>query len=230
MLRRCGALAAAVVTLLLGCSGKPPAIARSYARVIYVDDVLHDAKSETLGVYLVASDPDGIENLSAFYVIDDDAELFWKVDKTAWESSTAEGESWIGASTLSMPGDSPLPSGVYRVVLQNVGGDTVEDTVTVPVRTVSALQASYPAATVQDGQIEIKGSAASYEVWTYAANNAFVASFPVQGSSPRLAVQTVASASPLLAASFTFRVFSWDERGGYGVLAGPYPSGALSGK
>ena len=151
MLQRYGALAAAVVTLLLGCSGKPPVIARSYARVIYVDDVSHDAKSETLGVYLVASDPDGMENLSAFYVIDDDAELFWKVDKTAWESSTAEGESWIGASTLSMPGDSPLPSGVYRVVLQNVGGDTVEDTITVPERSVSALQASYPTVTVQDG-------------------------------------------------------------------------------
>ena len=53
--------------------------------------------SETLGVFLVASDPDGIENLSAFYVINDDAELFWKVDRTLWVSSMAEGESWIGS-------------------------------------------------------------------------------------------------------------------------------------
>jgi hypothetical protein len=217
----------AAALLLAGCSGKPPVIARSYARVIYVNDVTRAQKSETLGVYLVASDPDGMENLSAFYVINDDAELFWKVDKTQWSSSTAEGESWIGASTLSMPGDSPLPAGQYRVVLQNVGGDTVEDTVTVPTRAASALQASYPSASAQDGEIAITGSAASYEIWVYSANGVFVAAFPVAGTSPRLPITTVTSSAAALAGGFTFRVFSWDERAGYGVLSGPYLTGSL---
>jgi hypothetical protein len=225
---RWGALAACVALLLVSCSGKPPVIARSFARVIYVYDVAHNTKSETLGVYLVASDPDGMENLSAFYVINDDAELFWKVDKTAWVSSTAEGESWIGASTLSMPTGSPLPAGVYRVVLQNVGGDTVEDTVTVAKRAVGATEASFPSAIVQDGEILIKGTAASYEVWAYAPNGGYAASLPVTGASPRIPVKTVASAFPSIANGFTFRVFAWDEKAGFGALAGPYSSGALS--
>jgi len=219
---------AAALALLAGCSGKPPAIARSYARVIYVNDVARGLKSETLGVYLVASNPDGMENLSAFYVINDDAELFWKVDKTAWATSIAEGESWIGASTLSMPGDSPLPPGQYRVVLQNLGGDTVEDTVTVPARTVSAGSASYPTASVQQGDIVITGAAASYEVWVYDGTGAFISSFPVTGPTPRLPVKTVTSSAATLAGGFTYRVFSWDERAGYGVLNGPYPTGSLS--
>jgi hypothetical protein len=173
---------------------------------------------------MVASDPDGMENLSAFYVIADDAELFWKVDKTAWATSMAEGESWIGASTLSMPDDAALPPGQYRVVLENVGGDTVEDTVSVPKRTLNARQAVYPTATVKAGQISITGKAASYEIWVYGVHDTYVASFPVTAASPHLSLQTVAAASPLLRDGFTFRVFAWDESAGYGVLAGPYSS------
>ncbi len=45
---------------LPGCAGKPPAISRVFARVIYVHDTDSGKNSETLGVFLVASDPDGI--------------------------------------------------------------------------------------------------------------------------------------------------------------------------
>jgi len=217
----------AATVILAGCSGKPPAIARSYARVIYVHDVVHDTSSETLGVYMVATDPDGMENLTAFYVINDDSQLFWKVDKSDWVTSMAEGESWIGASTLSMPDDASLPPGEYRVVLQNVGGDTVEDTVTVPKRALGAAQASYPTATVKDNEITIKGTAASYEIWAYGAHDMYVASFPVTGASPHIPLKEVAAASPVLKDGFTFRVFSWDESAGFGVLAGPFSSGGL---
>ena len=82
--------------------------ARALARLRAASSTSHDpttgANAETLGVFLVASDPDGMENLSAFYVINDDAELFWKVDSATWVTSTAEGETWIGTSSLAMPG------------------------------------------------------------------------------------------------------------------------------
>ncbi len=93
----------------LGCSGKPPVLSRVFGRVIYVHDAATNTNRETLGVYLVASDPDGMENLSAFYVINDDAQLFWKVDSGAWVISTAEGETWIGTTSLAMPGSAASP-------------------------------------------------------------------------------------------------------------------------
>jgi hypothetical protein len=122
---RAVAAALGALIVLAGCTGKPPTISRVFARAIYVHDTASGRNSETLGVFLVANDPEGLENLGAFYVINDDAELFWKVESGAWATSTAEGEKWIGSTSLFMPGSARLPAGPYRVVLQDVGGDIV---------------------------------------------------------------------------------------------------------
>ncbi len=194
-------LAAALVAaaLLAGCSSKPPLISRVFARIIYVNDMKTGTRTETLGVFLVASDPDGMENLNAFYVIDDDAELFWKVDHTAWSSTVAEGETWIGASSLVMPAHAPFPSGTYRVVLQSVGGDTVEDTVTVPDRTATPAAAKYPSAVVEGGTIKVGGTSGTSEVWVYGSDGSLAGAFPLQGKAPTLSVAAVRSTSPGLA-------------------------------
>jgi hypothetical protein len=211
--------------LLSGCTSKPPVISRVMGRIVYVNDLKTGTRSETLGVFMVASDPDGMENLDSFYVIDDDAQLFWKVDHAAWTSSVAEGETWIGVSSLAMPRAVPFPAGTYRVVLESVGGDTVEDTVTIPDRARTPADASYPSATVSGGAIHIKGSAATYEVWVYGSDGALAGVFPVDGKTPTVQVASIVSSSPALAGGFTFRVFSWDQQAGYGVLAGPWASG-----
>jgi hypothetical protein len=216
--------------VLSGCSGKPPVLSRVFARVIYVKDADAGVNRETLGVFLVASDADGMENLSAFYVINDDAELFWKVDSSSWVTSTAEGETWIGSNGISMPGTAPLPTGTYRVVLQDVGGETVEDTFAVPTRTHSAADAAYPTARLSNGKIRISGTAASAEVWAYGKDGKFAASLQVTGASPLVDVATIAALSPALAGGFSFRVFSWDERAGYGVLSETFPAGSLPGR
>ncbi len=221
------ALGAIVLVLWTGCSGKPPEISRVFARVIYSNDPATKANVEKLGVFLVASDADGMENLSSFYVINDDAELFWKVDNASWISSTAEGETWIGTTSLSMPDGGPIPAGTYRVVLQDVGGETVENTITVPERATPAANAKLPSASVQDGLITVSGAATGFDVWVYRKDGSYVASFPVAKPSRTLAVHVVTDSSPSLVEGFSFRIFSWDERAGYGVLSGAYTAGAL---
>jgi hypothetical protein len=215
-------LCAAIV--MASCTGEPPVISRVYGRVLYELDPATGAAAETLGVFIVASDPDGVENLGAFYVINDDAELFWKVASGSWLSATAEGESWIGSTSLSMPEGAPLPAGQYRVVLQSLGGDTVEDTLSVPERARSALTAQYPTAAVADGAITVSNAPMDCELWTYTKDGRYISSFPLTGKTKRIAVQMVAGSSPALAAGFTFRVFTWHEKEGYATLCGPYAS------
>ncbi len=210
--------------LLAGCSSKPPEISRVYARVIYSEDS-QGAKTESLGVFLVANDPDGIENLSSFYVINDDAELFWKVESASWIATAAEGENWIGTNSLAMAGSSPLPPGQYRVVLQNAGGDTAEDAFTVPARRVSAADATYPSATISGDTIKVSSAYESYEVWAYGKDGRFIANFPAGGKLPPVRLSLVVTSSPALAAGFTYRVFAWDEQGGFGVLSRPFQAG-----
>ena len=219
--------AAAVLLVLAGCAGKPPSISRVFARAIYVHDTAAGTNSETLGVFLVASDPDGIENLSSFYVINDDAELFWKVESGAWATSTAEGENWIGSATLSMPGGTSLPAGRYRVVLQDASGDTVEDAVTIPARSVEAADAKYPTSLAAGGVIKVSGPYPAFEVWTYSTDGRFVAAFPAGGKLPPLEIRNILSSSPALSVGFSYRVFAWDEKGGYGVSSDPFASRSL---
>ncbi len=226
-----GVIAGALLTclaVLAGCSGKPPELSRVYGRVIYTHDPATGVNAETLGVFLVASDPDGMENLSAFYVINDDAELFWKVDSTAWVSAVAEGENWIGSTSIAMPGTTPFPSGDYRVVLQNSGGDTVEDTLTVPARTTFAANAKYPTARVENGLINVTGAGKNAEIWVYGNDGKFMAAYPLGASNAPLAVSSIAASSPAFAGGFQFRVFVWNADAGYGVLSGPYPSAPVA--
>jgi hypothetical protein len=213
-----------LLPLLIGCSDEQPVLSRVYGRVIYELDPSNGACAETLGVFLVASDPDGMEDLGAFYVINDGSELFWKVDSDTWITASAEGESWIGATSLTMPDEASLPSGEYRVVLQSVSGDTVEDTLAIPERTASALTAQYPTATVADGSITVANAPADCEVWTYGRDGKYVSAFPLTGKTKHLSVQNVSGSSPALANGFTFRVYTWNEKGGYATLCGPYAS------
>jgi len=221
---RIRAAAALILLLLAGCSGKPPVLSRVLGRVIYVHDVTANRNSETLGVYLVASDPDGMESLSAFYVINDDAQLFWKVERAAWTSATAEGEQWVGASSLSMPGDNPVPAGEYRVVLQANDGATVEETFTVPERDVTPATAKFPAASVDAGRIKVTGAGGPYEVWVYGKDGKFAGAFPSTGPGSQVTVDSIKASSAALASGFTFRVYVWNAQAGYGVLAGPWAS------
>jgi hypothetical protein len=221
--------AACIAAILAGCSEEPPVLSRVYGRVIYNHDPTTGDSAETLGVFLVANDPDGMEDLSAFYVISDDAELFWKVDSASWISANAEGESWIGSTSISMPGSTPLPAGEYRVLLQSVSGDTVEQTMTVPLRTVSAAEASYPTVTVEGDTITISNAPSGCEIWLYGKSGAFSSIYPVNARIREVSLKSLAASAPQLDAGFTFRLFVWNDQAGYGMLCGPYSSSGLSG-
>ena len=225
MKTRAWSVLAAALLVIAGCSGKPPVLSRVFGRVIYVHDSTTNTNTETLGVYLVASDPDGMENLSSFYVINDDAQLFWKVNSDTWVTSTAEGESWIGTTSLAMPGSMPVPAGQYRVVLQAKGSATVEQTLTIPPRTVTAAEARYPSAVVENGFIKVSGAPSGFEIWVYGKDGKFAGTFSPTDASRALSVQSLAASSPSLTDGFTFRIFAWNASAGYGVLSGSYTAG-----
>ena len=219
------AIASLTVSLLIGCAGKPPEIARVYSRIVYQHS--EGGPVASLSVFLVASDPDGMEDLSAFYIINDEAELFWKVDSTGWVKATADGETWIGTNSLTMPAGAPVPGGQYRAVLEDAAGETTEMSFTVPAPANPPGQAIYPMASVAGNAIQVSGPFPSYELWTYGPDGSFVASFTIADPSKPLDIQRMISTNPVLAQGFTFRAYAYNEKGGYGVLSDPGKSGTL---
>jgi hypothetical protein len=213
------ALAIALAGALAGCTGEPPVISRVFAQTVFVRDVERNVTWARLGVFLVASDPDGQDDLSAFYVINDAAELYWKVESGAWVAATAEGESWVGSNTLAMPGADPPPAGDYRVVLQDQGGDTVEDTFTIP-----ALEppdeTAWPSASLEDDAITVTNPRQITQAWFYAPDGQLALTLPVPADTGRLA--GVSTAVPGFASGATFWIYGYDRAKLGGLLIGPY--------
>lgn len=218
--RPAAAIAAlALAGLLAGCTGEPPAIARVFAQPVFVRDLERQLTWARLGVFLVATDPDGQDDLSAFYVINDEAELFWKVESGAWVTATAEGESWIGSNALAMPGSDPPPAGEYRVVLQDQGGETVEDVFTIA--SLSAPEESaWPSASFEDDTIAVANRPQIAQAWFYAPDGTLIATQPVPADTGRL--DGVHASVPGLAPGSTFWIYGYDRAKRRGLMIGPY--------
>jgi hypothetical protein len=215
------ALAAAGLGGLAGCTGEPPVISRVFAQPVFVRDVERNVTWARLGVFLVAADPDGQDDLCAFYVINDEAELYWKVESGAWVTAVAEGETWIGSNTLALPGSDPPPAGEYRVVLQDQGGETVEDTFTLA-RVEMPEQSAWPSAALEDDTIRVINRQEITQVWFYSRDGKVESTLPVPAGADRLA--GVRASVPGFAAGSTFWIYGYDRSKLRGLLVGPYRS------
>jgi hypothetical protein len=213
------AIALAAASILAGCTGEPPVISRVFAQPVFVRDLEQNVTWARLGVFLVATDPDGQEDLSAFYVINDEAELFWKVEASAWVAVTAEGESWVGSNTLAMPGADPPPAGDYRVVLQDQGGETVEDTFTIP-PLETPEDSAWPSASLEDDTITVTNPPEVTQAWFYSQDGKLVLTLPVPADTGRLS--GVRASVPGFASGSTFWIYGYDRTKLRGLLVGPF--------
>ena len=218
-----GALFAALASIagLAGCTGEPPVISRVFAQPIFVRDLERKVAYGRLGVFLVATDPDGQEDLSAFYVINDEAELFWKVEAASWVTSTAEGESWIGSNAIAMPDASAPPEGDYRVVLQDQGGDTVEQTFALPSLPLPEEE-GWPSATIGEEAISVANPQEVTEAWFYARDGKFQVALAVPKETNSLALARVREAAPGFGTGSIVWIYGYDRSKLRGLLVGPY--------
>ena len=230
--------AALSASLLAGCAGKPPVISRVFAQPILVRDLRGGDLSEKLSVFIVASDPDGMEDLEAFYIINDQAELFWKVEKAAWMELKAEGESWIGTNALAVPAYEPLPAGEFRIVMQDTAGETAEQSFVLPEKRPSAADASYPSLSAKDGVISVRSSFPNPQIWVYDASGKFMFSLnagaggaaPEGGAAATIEVARIVATLPNPSQAFALWVYAREAAGTYAVMCGPYASETLSPK
>ncbi len=213
------ALAAGGLCGLAGCTGKPPVISRVFAQPVFVRDVERNVTWARLGVFLVATDSDGQDDLSAFYVINDEAELFWKVESDAWVTAVAESETWIGSNTLALPGADPPPAGEYRVVLQDQGGETVEDTFTLA-RIEMPQQSAWPSAALEDDTIRVVNRQEITQIWFYSRDGKVASTLPVPEGTDR--ITGVRALVPGFASGSTFWIYGYDRSKLRGLLVGPY--------
>ena len=131
-LKACRVVVTAALCLLalvvsVSCSGHPPELAAvEYRLSLRPLDDKGNRVSEQLSVFAAARDEDGFKDLAALHVLHDGAEYLWSSGPESWTRREQGKETWIGVTGLSAPDGGPLPRGLYRIVLEDLGGDSDE--------------------------------------------------------------------------------------------------------
>ena len=106
-----------LVILISACSSAEPELAFASMRLVYMRE--GGAVVERLSFFAMASDADGVENLSELRLHHELEGLTWTMTEDDWVEATQDEKTWIGSRAIAMPDGDPLPRGLYRAVLVN---------------------------------------------------------------------------------------------------------------
>ncbi len=135
--------------VIVSCSGEPPRISRiSWNRIVGISG--NRAVSEGLSFFADVEDDDGKGDIESVYIINDSFEVFWKLTPETWSEKTVDSRLWIGSNAVRMPGGARLPSGTYRIVVIDKGGDRDEKEIFLPPLAVSE---QLPSLEIVDGSV-----------------------------------------------------------------------------
>ena len=213
-------LSVVLALTFLSCTGEPPEIVRVFWQLNIFEDREQDLSYQTLSLFVKPNDPDGFEDIEDVYLINDEQELFWRLDAESWAQSGSDQEIWIGSNSLKMPDGASFPAGEYRILLRDIGGDSAEQTIRLELLSLKEARRYLPKVTVGSGEILVAGENTSYQLWLYDADRRYVNSFPASNGS--VALDTITKSQPPLQGGFSFKVYSFVENRNLGVTSGPY--------
>jgi hypothetical protein len=124
-------LASLFLVAVFSCSGKPPSLAN--LKWYIVDRPLDQKKEpgQSMSLFAAVQDPDGIDDIEEFYLINDSSRLYWKLTSDTWEKKEQDGNRWIGSNGFTLPSGGIFPDGSYRVLIVDSGGDSAERVISV---------------------------------------------------------------------------------------------------
>jgi hypothetical protein len=170
-----------------------------------VRDPVDETVEGRLRLFVRATDPDGDDDFSALFLIHDGAELYWTLQRSQWTRSETQGETWFGSYALRLPEGVAIPSGSYRVLLQDVSGEVSEvDRWIDPPKPDSLSFPSSP-----PGRLPVLSP--GDEIWAYAIDGTFL------GRRSREALEPV-----FWNGVSSYFLYRFDERNTVDLLTGPY--------
>jgi hypothetical protein len=193
---------------------------RVFWQLNMVEDLEQDLTYQSLSLFVKPNDPDGFEDIEDLYLINDQQELFWRLDGERWAQSGTDEEIWIGSNSLKMPDGAAFPAGEYRILLRDVGGDSAEQTIRL--QTISSKEASryLPKVSVAGGEIRVAGEAGSYQLSVTDGSGRYIASYPI--AEKPLTLAAITNSQPALREGFSFKVHGVVGTRNLGVTSGPY--------
>ena len=211
---------AGLLCLLAACEVAAPEAHELFWKRVMFADLRQGRTYETLTLFARVSDADGLDDLDALYVMNDDAQLFWRLTPEVWVVDRSDSGTWIGSTALAMPSDEPLPAGVYRVIVQDIAGQTAEESFRVTGSTGPEARRHAEAidVAIDANELTVTGPFASYEVWLYGSAGTRVAA---AAFAERIDLES-ALPEGTLADELLLYVYAEPPDDGSGYLSGPY--------
>lgn len=153
----------AALALLVGaCSAAPPQLVRVEVRLEHVHDLDRGVWYEQLVFFGLVRDEDGFADIEQLYLLNDEHQLYWRLDGEGWTHERRAGEDWIGMAGLVMAGGEAFPRGVYRAVVLDAAGQQDEQRVLIDAPLRGELSARLPV--IRDGVARIPAGGAVLRV------------------------------------------------------------------
>ena len=122
-------LSAALIgaSLMAACSRAEPGISFWTMRFVYYEEE-NGTTTPRLAFFALVTDDDGPEDIAELRLYNDFEGLMWTLKPENWTLYQEEKQTWIGSHTISMAGSELFPSGQWRAVIIDKGGDFSERT------------------------------------------------------------------------------------------------------
>jgi hypothetical protein len=209
-----------VFFFFFSCSDNPPEINGVEWQVVFFQNRLLGTTYQKLSVFVRGTDKDGQKDLHALHIINDDAELYWTMTSDTWEKANIRNSDWVGSNGLTTPDSSSLPVGMYRILLEDASGKTVQNSIYIQKQNVATENAQFPEIEISGNRISLTGNFVNPEIWIYDANDQFLFRFTMLEKS--IDIKTITAQNPALGAGFSFYIFAKQSGVLYSVVSGPY--------
>ncbi|MDR1231950.1 MAG: hypothetical protein LBK61_11205 [Spirochaetaceae bacterium] len=167
----------------VSCSRAEPVIRFQAMKLVYYQN--DTGFDERLTFFVLPDDPDGTDDVDELYLYHDLEGLSWKLTSADWIQRQQDNRLWIGAYGLAPPPGEKLPSGLYRAVIIDKGGEKSERTFGFDVPDTPHYP--FPELTIADGEYTIKSDYPELRFIGFGTDGTYLSTVNVSAFSGRVA-------------------------------------------
>ena len=222
-MRMHSALAAGCLAIIalftVSCTVTPPKIVQTFWQLNLVRNPTSRLSHESLSLFVHVVDGGGIGDLDSIYLVNDQRELYWRLDSSNWQHRDENGELWVGSNSIEMSDRSVLPRGKYRVLLSNLAGVRATDEIFVSALKLDSARASFPTLAVTGNSIQVGGAVPRTTIWLYDPSGRLIGSR--RETAGTFSIENLLGAGKSATVPFSLYAYAYDKSCGCGLISGP---------
>ncbi len=202
----------------MSCTEHKPQIVDTFWQINLRHNPATHEMQEELSLYVTGDDSDGMEDLKALYIINDQHHRYWNILASEWDTHQIREEQWVGSSRLVNGRKPHWDRGVYRLILMDTGGSQDERDININSNIFEWQSIPFPSIQVSHEGIRIEGDQREYLIFYYDVDGTLISSIHTLSG-----YSTWDQLKPSSQDTIDYiEVYTLWEEEGLGLITGPY--------